>query len=88
MMKMKTKNKRALQRDPVVLPDSMRGRRWLICFITAEEIEQAAYEMAITDEQLTEQAMEEIAHRFSSGVDGALWKWRDILKASIREVLR
>ena len=87
-MKMKDKNKKVVLKNPAVLPGSMRGRRWIICFLTAEEIEQMAREMGITEEQLTEQVMENIAYRFSKSVDAALWNWRDILKGSIREVLR
>lgn len=66
----------------------MDGRRWIICFLAAEEIKQAAREIGIKEENLTEQVMEDIAYRFNCGVDSALWNHRLILKDSIREAIK
>lgn len=68
--------------------DKMSGRRWIICFLAAEEIKQVAREMRIKEKELTEQVMEDIAYRFNCGVDSALWNHREILKDSISEAMK
>ena len=68
--------------------DNMNGRRWIICFLAAEEIKQVAREMGIQEDNLSEQVMEDIAYRFNCGVDSALWNHRQILKDSIREAMK
>lgn len=74
--------------SPTEAVQTMDSRRWIIWFLAAEEVKQAAREMGIQEEDLSEQVMEDIAYRFNCGVDSALWNHRQILKDSIRETMK